>query len=317
MATFNDNLTILRRFLRDASAVIWETAAICRYWNQAAHEVAQKIGFQEEAGVIAYPPQWDGSYMHDWEIDEISGDVYRCLDVAQYQSMVVAYPWEAQYDNDVNDDNYRCTHPWEAQYADVADPIKLPLPTYLESIVYAAFDETEITPITEKELSLSDAYYRTTTGTPIHYWRPDIQHNEVVLYPAPSSVSWEDDASSFEDDEGLVTDLLETGDQLFMIYRATPTEVTSTTYADDITWCPVFVMAAIRAGTLERAFGADTDGFIPSLRDYWKMRKEAAIMALKILVQSRMQDRDIRLGGSGHGGRPPYPRLPDHYPSAV
>lgn len=116
-----------------------------------------------------------------------------------------------------------------------------------------------------------------------------------------------------EYDTGASTDLLGTDGQLFLVYDYLPDDVED--YAEEITDWPPYMYKAIISGVLERAYGANTDGFIPSLRDFWKMRKESCIRAINILKRMKSKDRDYRLGGANqYKGRSTHPRLPTHYP---
>jgi hypothetical protein len=301
-------------------------------WNSAALETAQKLDILEHADSFRYPPLYSWAYQHDCEADYIEGDTYKlqAFDCISQAGLIATYPWEAAYDytnQETPDSGYRITQAWESVYGAPADPVRIALNAQLDSIVYLAWDEEALDPIDERMLAQEDGWYRTTSGTPRNYYRPDREQNEVVLYPRPSSVTWDDDLTYDDDGEiviftedaidtsdvGLSTDIIDTDGQCFMIYKAVPTSVESV--SDEIDWCPPFVLAAVRAATLERAYGANTDGFVPSLRDYWKMRKDTAIKALLLYKYARLSDRDIRLGGGAERPqRMARPRMPDGYP---
>ena len=115
-------------------------------------------------------------------------------------------------------------------------------------------------------------------------------------------------------DLGIHTDLVTTADALFLAYDFAPKEITSF-YGSDCDW-PDWSLKYVMYGTLERAFGADTDGYIPSLRDYWKARKDIGIEALKRFKRMRLTDRDYRLGGAARKvPRGRGPSLPAGYPA--
>ena len=57
------------------------------------------------------------------------------------------------------------------------------------------------------------------------------------------------------------------------------------------------MLPVIEYATLERCFGADTDGYIPSLKGYWANRKKIGIEAIKLFKNMRTTDRDYRMGG--------------------
>jgi hypothetical protein len=116
-----------------------------------------------------------------------------------------------------------------------------------------------------------------------------------------------------EYDTGDSNDLIGTEGQLFLVYDYLPADVED--YAETITDWPPYLFKAIISGTLERAYSANTDGFIPSLRDFWRMRKEYCIRAITMLKRGKLKDRDFRLGGAEqYKGQSSHPRLPSHFP---
>lgn len=122
-------------------------------------------------------------------------------------------------------------------------------------------------------------------------------------------VIWQDDRREGSD-YGLVVESVDTRHSLFMVYEALPTEATLDNDSDFPPWAIHYIEAAV----LERAYGADTDGFMPTMRDYWKLRKELGIEALKRIKTARTKDRDFLMGGA-RVSRSPGPRLPDGYPA--
>ena len=337
MTTFNQALTRIRRFLRDPDAAIWSNADLVRYFNDAQYDFAQKAPFLERVDAYRYPPNFTWSYTHDWERAHTDGDRYKALTFNQATGMVISFPWEASYwldNSDIQDTGYRFTHPWESAYAAPADIVPIPLHEQFYKAKYVAWDNGEITPIGQTELSNMDPYYRTVTGDPVHYWRPDNWTNLAILYPRPSSVVWQDwgPGDTFSDtlgegivawnegaldyvDTGIITDTISSADALLMVFDVLPTEVSedSTTWDDDLDWPPFFVHY-IECGCLERAFAADTDGHIPSLRDYWALRKNMGINAINLFKRKREADREFRIGGPVRMSRSRL-RLPSGYPA--
>ena len=338
MSTFLEHLKILRRFLRDPDALIWSNETLRLFWNQSAIELSQKVGLIDRAHAYRWPPSFTYSYTYDWEREFLEGDLYRCFEFWHAGGVVCTYPWEPGADSASNmpgDQGYRYTHPFEIFYGAPGDPVRVPLHQDLVAPTFAAFDEYQIAPITERELAQTDPNYKTVSGSrPLYYYRPDTQQNEAVIYPRPSMVSWSeedirtgpgvafDDAGGIiigedgaldETDYGIITEEIPTLGHLFMIFNSLPPPVED--YEDVIDWDLPPSIAAVRYGTLERAFGANTDGFIPSLRDYWHLRKEASIKALKIQDRMQLTDRDFRLGGDQARRQvKPHLRLPSSYP---
>lgn len=340
--TFSDELTIIRRFLRDPDGNIWADADILAYWNDTQLEIASKAGYIEKVNTYKYPPEWSWSYMRDWEYQYTGGDRYRCLLGWQAEDMTVCYPWEAGYfltNSDTPDSGYRFTHPWEGHAAgSPADIIPSSLHARFHAMKFLAYDENELSHISRKELGEMDGFYRTATGLAVNYWNPDEEGNAVVLYPRPSSVTWDDgglpsspvdtfsdtggintweEAALPDGEKGVITLTLDTENNLFAIFEALPQDVASDAgswQTEEIDW-PDFLVKYICYGTLERCFGADTDGFIPSLRDFWRLRKELGIKAIKRFKAMRKQDRDYQLGGGRSTAKSRHPRLPAEYPA--
>jgi hypothetical protein len=338
MASFNSSLTRMRRFLRDPSAKIWSSDLLRRAWNEAQLEVFQKAGLIEEVGAYPYPPQYTYSYIHDWELAHTEGDQYQALELWQADGKSVCWAWEPVYwvaEDGPDSGGARFTVPFEAYYLDPCDYVPFTLHAQFHKAKFAAWDESPIMPISQKELNESDWNYRNASGTPLYYWRPDLERNQFVLYPRPSSVAWqEEDASdTFSDtlgegmiawseegidqaDTGMITSSVDAAGAVLMVFERLPFDIESdsTTWDDEMD-LPEYVIHYIEAATLERAFSVDNDGFIPSLRDFWKVRKDIGINALKTYKRNRMKNRDYRIGAGRDRHRLGSKlRLPSSYP---
>ena len=162
---------------------------------------------------------------------------------------------------------------------------------------------------------------------------PDEERNQFIPYPRPSDVTWDDmtladmlddtggivtwdEAALDESNIGMVTDTIDTSASFFSVFEAIPADVPdnpSDWITTEIDW-PAYLVKYIRFGTLERCYGADTDGFIPSLRDFWNQRKELGINAIKRFKYMRRQDRSYRMVGGTSTSNSRHPRLPSEYP---
>lgn len=335
--TMAEMLVVIRRYLRDPSGNVWGATQLIALWNQAQIEVAQKTGALERAHLYRYPPWYTWLYQWDWEYAS-TGDTAstRVMGLWQRNDYVISYPWEGSYSSDSvspSDDGYRITYPLEAEYGSPADPVKFPLHEKFDKMKFCAFDEVALDFEQEREISKLDPFYKTTVGQSRKYYLPDIEGNTMVLYPRPSAVTWdEDDVSAkgnqiivedtgevvliYEDyyDISDVTYIYESMDldgHLFMIFDSLPDDVVDSS-STLVQW-PPYMRKAIICALCERAYSADTDGFVPSLRDYWKMRKEDAIAAINIMKRKKVGDRDYRLGGTS-ARRISRLRLPSGYP---
>jgi hypothetical protein len=339
MSSFADQLTIIRRFLRDPNGDVWTDYDVLTYWNDALLEIARKVGYIEKVHTYKYPPEWSNSYIYDFEYEYTNGDRYQALSQWQARSQVITYPWEPGYfltNSDVADDGSRFTHPWEAFYSSPADYVPSPFHFKFHRAKYIAYDEETLTYASRKSLSSQDSHYRTAQGGAICYWRPDETSNQIVLYPRPSGVTFDDgglpgspietysdtggiqtwdEAYLDERDTGIITEAIETEKRIFMVFEAIPNLVPDDpgSWYEDIDF-PAFMLKHVRYATLERCFGADTDGFIPSLRDFWNTRKEIGISIIKKYKSLRMTDRIFVLGGGMASRVSKHPRLPSSYP---
>jgi hypothetical protein len=146
----------------------------------------------------------------------------------------------------------------------------------------------------------------------IKYGTNVIYGTQVNYSAEPDTVVTSRDSWLDESDYGLVVDLIELDNNLFMVYIAQPTDIEEVA---DVSSFPDFLVKYIEYATLERAYGDDTDGFIPSLRDYWKARKEIGLKALQKYQRLTLGDRDYRLGGAPKPSSSKRLRLPDGYPA--
>ncbi len=334
----------MRRFLRDPDGDIWDSEEIRLYWNNAQLEIATKINYIERVHAYRYPPFWTWTYLYDHEYSHCEGDRYKAFHGFGARDMVVTYPWEPGYTLDAldyADDGTRFTHPWESEYCSPADVIKIPLHAQFHRMKFSAFDEQKIDPITEKEVAEGNRFYKTTEGEPVNYYRISEEENTVVIYPKPSSVTWDDayllgsdpdesfsetsgeglinyQADSYDEaDYGVIFDTIDADGHLLMIFEVLPDDVEeeTDTWGDPIAWWPAYMLPVIEYATLERCFGADTEGYIPSLRDYWELRKKIGIETIKQFKQDHLKDRDFRMGGEGKVSERVYPSLPSGYPA--
>jgi hypothetical protein len=333
MTTFAQSETRMRRFLRDPDGLIWSSLDLQTYFNDAQVEMANKTGLIVRVENHYYPPQYDWSYTYDWERDYVGGTRYQMFMVNQASGDVITYPWEAAYylsTQQTEDTDYRYMHPWEAHYVSSAETPAVPLHAKFDKMLFIAYDENRILPISKKELESADPFYKDRVGQVSHYWRPDDYSNIFYPYPTPSDITEQetgpgdvfvdtggiitsDETMLDEGDIGVITDIIDLADAFLMIYQAQANEIDAPGDSSDY---PDWWVKYIEYACLERAFGADTDGFIPTLRDYWKARKDLGIKALKRFQRMMLTDRDFVMGGQKRVTTSRRLRLPDHYPAS-
>lgn len=327
MLSLGNSLEHLRKILRDPDGAIWSDAVLLNYWKRALIEVAQTTGATVAAEVRKYPQEYTWTVFFEWERQFTEGDAWTPLANWEAGEAAICYAWEASYagDSDEYVTGYAVTHPWESAYAEPYQLMPVKVGGRHLKTIYAAYDESTIDLITQQALGRLDQFYRTREGKTTHWYWWDTTDMTIGLYPRPAPVLddlevgeyFDDDGGIviFEDgkyetsDTGLVDDSLETADNLFLVYQRYDSPTTMWDEADYPKWLRHYIEACV----LEYAYSADTDGFVPSLRDYWTMRKKAGFEIVKRLKSVGMRDRIIQRGGSARRGVRVEPLLPSNY----
>lgn len=117
----------------------------------------------------------------------------------------------------------------------------------------------------------------------------------------------------FNQEQGIAVSQISGTNNVICIYDAMATDIQDESDESDF---PVFMRKYIEFGTLQRAYGANTDGRISSLRDYWGYRYEMGITMIKRFRSLRKSDRDYCLSSVQKPIKRKYrhPRLPNTYP---
>lgn len=322
---WSDQLTRIRRWIRDPDANVFSEAFLLRLFNDEADQFYALLGVSHDVQVVRVPPEFQGTYIHDWEYTHSgyeSGEVFQAGEFYDAGEYTYTYVWEPEsikgYNATSTEKGDVYTHPWEAWAVGtpyMSPPI--PLPSNFESMLFAAFDRDPIDPESKREIMRSDdTTWKTWAGTPLSYWRDSKNENWIRLYPKPS-ISWQDTAEDVgepDQAEYATSEAVDVDNNLVVVFQTRPAEIEAD---DDELEIPSYLQKYIEYGTAARALRANTDGRIESLADYWELRKKAGYEAVKKLKRLRLTDRNLQLRTrttSGIGQRPKYPRLPSTYP---
>jgi len=339
---FSDELVAIRYYLRDPEGNIWSEELIRSRYNEAQHDVQNATNVLEDIIAISVPPSFNGSYMFDWEHGYLDGNKYQCLRNNGGNYVCTAY-YEVQENfdltSDATDEGYAYTHPFEAFIVTHRQPPLFPFPDNFRASKGMYYDEEPLDYCPYKELTSYDPSWQTRSGEPVAYTRLDTVSNGFIVYPRPSTVSWVDDSgagmvTSVEDDttdsdtgviafrtgthltdtEGLAVSVLESTNNLLLIYDETPEEVTGP--SDDLDW-PQFLRKYVRYRALEKLYRVNNDGRIESLAQYWGQRYQLGLEAIRRFRAKRAADRNYRLLTKEPTARrnPRHARLPDGYPA--
>jgi len=120
--------------------------------------------------------------------------------------------------------------------------------------------------------------------------------------------------SLFNQDLGLAIDIVEADNNVLLIYDVMPGDIQDDNDESDF---PEYLQKYIECGVLERAYTANTDGRIDSLRDYWGGRYRLGLSVIEMIKGKRKADRVYRLRTSQRPAQRNFrhPRLPDGYPA--
>lgn len=120
--------------------------------------------------------------------------------------------------------------------------------------------------------------------------------------------------SLFNQEEGVAIQVLEDTSNFLLVYDITPEDVQTNQDESDF---PIFMRKYIEHQTISRAYGANTDGKIQSLSDYWKYRYEVGVGLIQRFMGKKKEDRDYRLVTSSRDAlrTKRHPRLPSSYPA--
>lgn len=343
--SWNEDLKKIRRALRDPNGNIWSDAYLRNMYNDVQKDFQHKTRVLEDFSVQRVPDLYHVSYMHSWEHEELPSaynTFYQCL--TEHDDFAICHRWEAQaitgIDASVSDYGVKWTHPWEAFMGlTPGDEVRMKFPDNLRNLKFIAYDEEPIGRTTRKAVQSMNSSYITETGEPQAFFDASESDKEFVLYPRPSTafadeIDGNEGAAFFIDGDtedtttgtvatrsgstdtaqaGAAFDIIDVTNNLFMVYDVNPTDIVSSWDEGDY---PAFLKKYIRYGVVGRAYGANTDGRIPSLAQYWSSRYEHGIQMAHRYRRNRKNDHDYRLMTQDPTRRRSrrHPRLPDAYP---
>lgn len=342
--TFADELVKIRRMLRDPDGNIWSDDFLRHQWNDVQQIYQHQTLVLEDVHAQRVPGLFQYSYMYDHEYQNLPTEYshfYQCLN--QHDDYVICHRWEPQHITgiaaDVSDYGAHFTQPWEACLSlTPGETIKFKFPANFNTMKFIAYDQEPISATTKKMVQSADPSYVIKEGEPVCYYLHDEADGTYVLYPRPSTVfaneltgegmafyasgDTEDvttgviavrEGSTDSDDIGVAVDIVDTADNLFMVYSVSPTDIESVADEPEI---PVFLRKYINYGVISRAYGGNNDGRIRSLADYWEMRYKLGVEFTKRYMRNKRQDRDYRLTTRATSRRQSrHPRLPSAYPA--
>lgn len=341
---WSDELTKVRRYLRDPDGNIWSDEFLRHLWNDIQADLQTRTTVLEDVTAQRVPDLYHTSYIHEFEwrhLDTDFTEFYQAL--RQHVDYVVCYNWEPQQiagiTPDTVDEGVHFTQPWEA-FMGLApgEEVRMAFPKNFHALKYIAYDEEPIFRTTRKEVQMSDSSYITHEGTPVAYYMDETLEKSYVLYPRPSRAFASDllgdgvafyvsDDSENEDygdialrsgssetGQGVSVDVVGTVDNVLIVYDVAPTNLEAASDSSDF---PDFLTKYIRFGVLSRAYNANTDGRIPSLAAFWGSRYELGVRQIKQFMRRRKADREYRLSTKSESvrRRRGLPRLPSTYPS--
>lgn len=330
-----DELNIIRYYLRDPDGLIWDDAFLINCYNQIQHDMQQQIQLLADVRSISVPAPFQFSYMHDWERQYTDGDnVYQCL---RSQGEQIAFCKWFEIQADAADEEWIYTHPWEVWEGAVSSKSPpFPFPRNMHNVLQLFLDYQPLYSVDKREVmeSVSD-WFKRESARPEWYYRDELDVQQFFIYPRPSTRG-EDDAPVNEGVYGVdeseettwdmqfppdndvwlpAIDYIDGSDNIVLVFDITPAELNE---YDDESDFPEYLRRYIRYGVLSRAYGANTDGRIQSLSDWWGRRYQEGIDTIRFFSRNILQDRIYRMvtqdpAETNRGRRKREPRLPDGY----
>jgi len=347
MITWARALERLRRYLRDPAGNIWSEEYLRKTWVDVQADLQRRTGILEDVRTISVPPRFGWAYTHEWEHGH-TGDPDSAYQAFYCQGgyVTVTAIWETEHFGGLQagetDPGHHVSFPWEAWMAqsDVGRPARFPFPHDFDSVRAMYYDRQPLEHLSRKRVASMDPTWHKRSGLPQAYWRDDDVSNDFTVWPRPSTASWvdtdgegmvtsiADDTVGAEigaiiqstdrdvlEDEGVTIDVVDTDDAILLVMDVHPREPES--LGTILSW-PDYLSRYVRFGVLARAYGANTDGRIPSLAQLWQQRYEVGVDDVERFQIKRRQDRDYRMvtqGAPGRRTRMRHPRLPDGYPA--
>ena len=307
-------------------------------WNDVQQDFQHRTLMLEQVATQRVPGLFQGAFLFDWEQKYLAVNrAYRAL--TQHDDFAVCAAWEAQeitgLASDATDIGAHFTQPWEAYMDLPGEPVRSRWPRNLNTVLFIAYDDDAIGGTTKKVVQSRDSSYLQTQGSPTCFYQWD--QDDFVLYPRPSVAfaneiegtvdggAWFADGdtedtstgtlatrtASYDTGQGVTVDIIDSADNLFLVYRASPTDVEVESDESDF---PPFVRKYIAFGVIARAYSANTDGRIRSLGELWAARYELGVGFARRYLRNRRQDRDYRLTIGRGRTASRHPKLPDTYP---
>lgn len=339
---WSDELRILRKYLRDPYARIWSNEILSSVWNQSQRELQAEIGLLEDVRALPVPPQASASYMHESEraFLEDADSNYRCLHSHQgWFAFTSACDAEVHFGSSAQatEDGSAYTHPWEAYMVTPNREPWHPWPHDMHSAKYVFYDGEPVRVYNKRSVAKVDPSYITREGEPLGIYDHADSENAFSLYPRPA-VTFSDDVGegmatfvagdtvaeeiglisyrpgTLDSEPGITLTVIPQEENVLVIYDLLPSDIAGLSDPLDM---PPYMTKYVRYRALERAYGANTDGRIPSLSRLWGERYRAGLDVLKKFTWQRKRDRDYRLRTQRPGASRTrkHPRLPDKYPA--
>jgi hypothetical protein len=292
-------------------------------FNDEQNDLQNQVGQIEDVRVVMMPSKMQACYFWDWEWpynDNANGEVFQPGYYDDANQYVCIHAWEREHLAGLTPttaalgDFY--TQPWEVWVTSLpGEPPPIPFPDGFHRAKFMAWDRKPVEPSTLREVQSMDRTWKTRQGDPMYYYRDENGSNRHYLYPLPSSITWtdQDNEDADPDEAAYASTSLDVDDNLLVVFDKNITDLSDD---DDSSAFATFLHKYIEYGTISRAYGANTDGRIRSLSEYWKMRKQVGIRAIRAYLSNRRVDRDYCL--TGQGAKPirsiKHPRLPNAFP---
>jgi hypothetical protein len=237
----SDHKKRIRRYLRDPENNIWTDTVLLHQLNDSQRYLHRRVGMLENVAVIKVPPDFDMSYLQEWEYAYLKDQTARNYKTLRYHDQsdtVFCNRWESEalagIDSSTGDEGTHFTHPFEAWTITdtIGDIVPVWFPNDFNEVSTLFWDSEPVEFELPKNIKRDDMSWVSHTGKTMFYYPIDETDNCFALYPIPSTVSWDDITAPddytpnyvfFHDWEGDAAYLTETSYRVLQYHEETQT----------------------------------------------------------------------------------------------
>lgn len=298
--------TKVKRIVGDSALQLLDSDAFLSIFNNAQQRFARETRCLVQVVSLLAPPNIDYCITHNWEEGYVSGSVFNpFFHTATYAA---TQPFELSADHDLAGDGITVTSGVELLSDDPQHPVPFFFPEDCYAHLGIFWNYKMLEQISWDEIQHIDVDGWHKRGSQVDFFATLEGRNRrgFVTRSIPYDVgSATNEATAI--DTALVANVF------YVIYYQIPprAEATSESVTVPVPWAKY-----LEYFCLWRYFSMRTQYADPIMAQHFKQRYDIGVRLVKRMQRKLIVEKIRQLGGYGgkRGKKPPYPRLPDHYP---